>query len=211
MMTDEQKAKAKEYRDQMSPEQKQRLKYSKQMYSIRTREALKVKRALYYLNNKDSMNASSREYHRKERELKKDLTEKQYRNFKQPPQTPKVLTQSADKISLKEIADQLGVIVALVRAISRDERYNMPEYKFLRIDGVELYDRCEIQQWITDNNNMLSSIAINGMSRKNRGTITISDNVMLITKWLQETKRVTDYCNKQRVAINSNQFWARMA
>ena len=211
MMTDEQKAKAKAYRDNMSPEQKQRLKYSKQMYSIRTREELKVKRALYYLNNKDSMNASSREYHQKERDLKKDLTEKQYRNFKQPPQPPKVINQPADKISLKEIAEKLGVIVALVRAISRDERYSMPAYKFLRVDGIELYDRYEIQRWINDNNNLLSSIAINGMCRKNKGSITLSDGVLLVINWLQDTKHVSDYCNKQRVAINSNQFWARWA
>ena len=181
------------------------------MYNNKNRDELKVKRALYYATNKDSMNTQSRAYYQKERDLKKELTEKQYRNFKQPPQPPKLLTQPADKISLKEIATQLGMIVALIRAISQDTRYGMPEYKFLRIDGIELYDRYEIMQWINDNNHRLSSIAINGMSRKNRSNYKVSNNVMLLINWLQASKHVTKYCNTQRVAINSNQFWSRWA
>ena len=211
MMTEEQKAKAKVYRDSMSEAQKERLRYSKRLYNNKNRDELKVKRALYYATNKDSMNTQSRAYYQKERDLKKELTEKQYRNFKQPPQPPKLLTQPADKISLKEIATQLGMIVALIRAISQDTRYGMPEYKFLRIDGIELYDRYEIMQWINDNNHRLSSIAINGMSRKNRSNYKVSNNVMLLINWLQASKHVTKYCNTQRVAINSNQFWSRWA
>ena len=210
-MTEEQKAKAKVYRDSMSEAQKERLRYSKRLYNNKNRDELKVKRALYYATNKDSMNTQSRAYYQKERDLKKELTEKQYRNFKQPPQPPKLLTQPADKISLKEIATQLGMIVALIRAISQDTRYGMPKYKFLRIDGIELYDRYEIMQWINDNNHRLSSIAINGMSRKNRSNYKVSNNVMLLINWLQASKHVTKYCNTQRVAINSNQFWSRWA
>jgi hypothetical protein len=207
MMTDEEKAKAKIYRDSMTEAQKERLRYSKRLYSERIREELKVKRSAYYQANKESMNAQSKAYHQKARELK-TATQRQPRPRIQPP---KVINQPANMISLKEIAEQLGVIVALIRAISRDKRYGMPQYEMLRIDGVELYDRYEITQWINDNNNLLASIAINGMSRKNRGDITLAVNVMLIINWLQASKHVTDYCNKQRVAINSNQFWARYA
>jgi hypothetical protein len=103
------------------------------------------------------------------------------------------------------------MIVALIRAISQDTRYGMPEYKFLRIDGIELYDRYEIMQWINDNNHRLSSIAINGMSRKNKGEYKVSNNVMLLINWLQASKEITEHCNKQRVAINSNKFRERWA
>ena len=211
MITEAQKTAQKKYRDNMSGEQKERYKANKRAYGERLREELKLKRSIYYQANKESMNESSRAYHQKERELKASMSVKQYRNLKNVPKPHKVLVQPADKISLKEIAEQLGVIVALIRAISKDKRYGMPEYQLLRIDGAELYDRYEISRWIIDNNEMLVSLAITGMSRKNKGAITIADNVLKITEWLQASKHVTKYCNTQRVAINSNQFWSRWA
>ena len=207
-MTEEQKAKAKIYRDTMTEAQKERLRYSKRLYNERIREELKVKRSAYYQANKESMNAQSRAYHQKARGLKAETHQQRSYRTKQPH---KVLIQPSNMVSLKEIAEQLGVIVALVRAIAKDKRYGMPEYQLLRIDGAELYDRYEISRWIIDNNEMLVSLAITGMSRKNKGAITIADNVLKITEWLQASKHVTKYCNTQRVAINSNQFWARWA
>lgn len=207
-MTEEQKAKAKIHRDNMTEAQKERLRYSKRLYSERIREELKVKRSAYYQANKESMNANSKAYHQKARELKA-ATHQQRSNITKP--MPKVSIQPANMTTLKEIAEQLGVIVALVRAISNDKRYGMPQFEMLRIDGVELYDRYEITQWIRDNNEMLVSLAITGMNRKNKGNIMLSDNLMLLINWLQASKHVTKYCNAQRVAINSNQFWARWA
>ena len=206
-MTEEQKAKAKIHRDNMTEAQKERLRYSKRLYSERIREELKVKRSAYYQANKESMNANSKAYHQKARELK--AATHQQRSITKP--MPKVSIQPANMTTLKEIAEQLGVIVALVRAISIDKRYGMPQFEMLRIDGVELYDRYEITQWIRDNNEMLVSLAITGMNRKNKGNIILSDNLMLIINWLQASKHVTKYCNTQRVANNSNQFWERRA
>jgi hypothetical protein len=208
MMTEEQKAKAKIHRDNMTEAQKERLRYSKRLYSERIREELKVKRSAYYQANKESMNANSKAYHQKARELKA-ATHQQRSNITKP--MPKVSIQPANMTTLKEIAEQLGVIVALVRAISNDKRYGMPQFEMLRIDGVELYDRYEITQWIRDNNEMLVSLAITGMNRKNKGEYKVSDNIMLLINWLQASKHVTKHCNTQRVAINSNQFWARWA
>jgi len=205
--TEAQREAQKKYRDSMTEEQKEKLRYSKRLYSERIREELKVKRSAYYQANKESMNEQSRAYHQKARELK-TATQRQPRTLIRPP---KVQIQPSSMVSLKEIAEQLGVIVALIRAISKDERYGMPKYQLLRIDGAELYDRYEITQWIIDNNEMLVSLAITGMSRKNKGAITIADNVIKITDWLQASKHVTDYCNKQRAVINSNNLWARWA
>ena len=39
----------------------------------------------------------------------------------------------------------------------------------------------------------------------------LAEKRKLVTAWLQASKHVTKYCNTQRVAINSNQFWSRWA
>lgn len=210
-LTDEQKVKAKIYRDNMTEAQKESVRLSKRQYGERKREENKVKRALYYAANKESMNESSRAYHQKERDLKNALkmTGAEFRVLKHKPKAARVINQPATMVSLKEIAEMMGVIVAIVRAIQKDDRFNMPIYQLLRIDGAELFDRVEIINWIRENNVLLSSICIAGLKRKNKGEYKVSNNVMLLINWLQDTKHVSEYCNKQRVAINSNQFWAR--
>ena len=204
-MTEEQKAKAKVYRDTMSEEQKERLRHSKRIYGAKMRDEVKVYRAMYYAANKESMNEASRAYHQKARELKASTFQQRERK----PTTQRVLNQPANMVTLKEIADQLGVIVALIRAISKDERYSMPKYQLLRIDGAELYDRYEITRWIIDNNEMLVSLTITGMNRKNKGEVKLSKNVMLLVNWMQKSKHVVKHCLTQRKA--NKLLWSKYA
>ena len=72
--------------------------------------------------------------------------------------------------------------------------------------GVVRYHKKDLDNWRLHNPQYFDEWAL-----IKKGYYTMSANVMLTVEWAQASKHVTDYCNKQRVALNSNQFWARWA
>jgi hypothetical protein len=70
--------------------------------------------------------------------------------------------------------------------------------------GVVRYKKKDLDNWRLHNPQYFDEWAL-----IKKGYYTMSANVMLIAAWAQASKHVTKYCNAQRVAINSNQFWAR--
>jgi hypothetical protein len=164
-------------------------------------------RAAYYQKNKETMNANSKAYHQKVRDeiaAKKAVTI-------YAPRIRKVANQPANTTTLKDEAKKMGITTAHLRTIQKDIRFNMPKVKMLRMDGMDLFDIYELAAWQQQYREVLAQEAISGASKKNIGEIRLTPHVMLLINWLQASKHVTKYCNTQRVAINSNQFWARYA
>lgn len=81
---------------------------------------------------------------------------------------------------------------------------NVPEH--IDEKGVFRYHKRDLDNWRLHNPQYFD-----GWALIKKGYYTMSANVMLTAEWAQASKHVTDYCNKQRVVINSNQFWARCA
>jgi hypothetical protein len=164
-------------------------------------------RAAYYQKNKETMNANSKAYHQKVRD---EIAAKKAVMI-YAPRIRKVANQPANTTTLKDEAKKMGITTAHLRTIQKDIRFNMPKVKMLRMDGMDLFDIYELAAWQQQYREVLAQEAISGASKKNIGEIRLSDNIMLLINWLQATKEITNYCNTQRVAINSNQFWARWA
>jgi hypothetical protein len=192
-----QRASQKRYKENMSPEMKAKITESKRVNAAKRRDVAKVERAACYQKNKVTMDLQVKMYMQKQRDIAK-------------AQARKVRNQPADTTTLKDEAKKMGIATAHLRTISKDERFNMPKHKMIRIDGIELYDIYELSTWQQKYREMLAQETISGIAKNKKG-ITIAPHVILITNWLQASKHVTKYCNKQRVAINSNQFWARWA
>jgi len=108
-----------------------------------------------------------------------------------------LLTRSASAVYLKLTLQKLYNI-----SNSKVICWNIPEY--LDEKGVVRYHKKDLDNWRLHNPQYFDEWAL-----IKKGYYTMSANVMLITEWSQASKHVTDYCNKQRVAINSNQFWTR--
>ena len=194
MTNEEKRVRDKLYRDNMSPEMKARVKESKRLGAIKRKDKAKAERAEYYQQNKEVMDARTKEWQARDRTRKK-----------------KVVAQPLDTWTLKEIAVYLDMCVPHVRAIEKDANFHMPKPTMIRTDGIDLYDMPSIVAWVQSKREAIAKVAITGASRKNKQGITIEPHIMLLINWLQASKHVTKYCNTQRVAINSNQFWSRWA
>ena len=206
------KVASKIYRDNMPLEMRAKIADSKRKGAEKRKVQAKEERAAYYQVNKEHMNAKSKEYHRKARE--KIAAEKAAGINVPPtahaPRVRKVMNQPANMTTLKDEAKKMGIATVHLRTIQKDARFNMPKSKMLRIDGMELFDIYEMAAWQQQYREVLAQETISGASKNKKG-ITLSKDVILITAWLQASKHVTKYCNAQRVAINSNQFWVRWA
>ena len=193
------------YRDKMSPEQKAKQTESKRLSAIKCNDRRVAERKTYYEKNKEVMNAKSRAYQQSKRDIAKALG---YKNLIALPRPKKVINQPATMTTLKEEASKMGIATAHLRAMQRNPNFHMPEYTLLRSDGMELFDTFEMLMWQQTYREMIAQETISCSTRNTAG-IVLDKRVLLVINWLQETKHVTDYCNKQRVAINSNKFWSR--
>ena len=208
---EKQKVAQKNYRDRMTPEQKEKVAQSKRASADKRKEKTVVERKLYYEKNKAAMNAQSKAYHQKKREELAELkAQGLYKHITPLPKPRKVMHQPADMIMPKEIAKLLGISTSHFRSMQKDPRFNVPEYKLLRADGIELYVTFEIHDWQQKYRDMIAQETIAGVLRNN-AEIRLDPKLMLVINWLQETQHVTKYCDTQRVAINSNRYWARWA
>ena len=108
------------------------------------------------------------------------------------------LTRSASAVYLTLSTHKLSNI------INFKKYWQLPEH--LDEKGVVRYHKKDLDNWRLHNLQYFDEWKL-----IKKGYYTMSANVMLVTEWLQASKHVTDYCNKQRVVINSNQFWARYA
>lgn len=204
---EKQRVRGKIYRKEMSPEMKAKVAEGKKANALKNKEKKVADRAAYYQKNKETMNANSKAYHQKVRDeiaAKKAV-------MVYAPRIRKVANQPANTTTLKDEAKKMGITTAHLRTIQKDIRFNMPKVKMLRMDGMDLFDIYELAAWQQQYREVLAQEAISGASKKNIGEIRLTPHVMLLINWLQASKHVTKYCNAQRVAINSNQFWARWA
>jgi hypothetical protein len=110
-----------------------------------------------------------------------------------------LLTRSASAV-------YLGLTLQKLYNISNSKviRWNIPEH--LDEKGVVRYHKKDLDNWRLHNPQYYDEWAL-----IKKGYYTMSAEVMLITEWSQASKHVTAYCNKQRVAINSNNLWGRWA
>jgi predicted DNA-binding transcriptional regulator AlpA len=210
-----QKAANKVYRDNMTPEQKAKVAAQKKEQNILNKEKNTERRKLYYEINKEHMKANSKAYHQK---IRDEIKAKREAGMDIPKviyaprvRKPKVVNQPANTIILKDIAKSVGMLTPQFRGMINEPKYKFPDPAMVRIDGMDLYDVFEITEWIHLHKEALTQASILGARRRDTGEFELASHVMLIINWLQASKHVTDYCNKQRVAINSNQFWARYA
>lgn len=211
-LKEKRKIASKIYRDNMPLEMRAKIAESKKKSVEKRKVQAKEERAAYYQANKEHMNAKSKEYHRKIRE---EIAAKKAAGIDVPPtihapRIRKVLNQPADMTTIKDEAKKMGIATAHLRTIQKDARFNMPKSKMLRIDGMELFDIYEMAAWQQQYREVLAQETISCASKNKKG-IRLSKDVILLINWLQASKHVTKHCNTQRVAINSNQFWARYA
>ena len=179
---------------------------------LKRRDKAKVERAAYYLLNKERMNENSRLYHQKVREAVATKKEAGVAIDKQAPRNrlKKVVSQPDNMATIKEIANTLELLTNKFRKMIADPIYRFPKPAMIRTDGVDLYEIIAVREWIQQHKEAIVCVTITGATRK-KATITMDKKIMLITAWLQKTKRITKYCNAQRVAINSKNFWVRWA
>lgn len=204
-LKEKRKVASKIYRDSMSPEMRAKIAESKRKSAEKRKVKAKEERAAYYLMNKESMNARSKAYHQKIRE---EIVVKRAAGIEVPrvlrsKRPAKVINQPADMTTIKEVALSLEIQTHKFRALVIDPTYNFPKPAMVRIDGIDLYDLVQVGMWLQQYKEAITYISIMGSTKK-KTSITLSKDVMLFINWLQKTKHVTDYCNKQRVAINSN-------
>ena len=209
---EKQKHVQKSYRDRMSPEQKEKVAQSKKKSALKYKEKTSIERKHYYEKNKEDLNAKSRAYHQKKRDEIKALRNdgKEYAHLVVTPKPRKVIPQPSNMTTLKEEAVKMGITLAHLRAMQRKACFNMPAFKILMANGTELYDVYELAQWQQTYRAMIGQETISGTA-KHKGSITLDKKVMLVISWLQASKHVTEYCNAQRAANNSKDFWLRYA
>jgi hypothetical protein len=211
-LKEKRKVASKIYRDSMSPEMRAKIAESKRKNAEKRKVKAKEERAAYYLMNKESMNARSKAYHKKVREenAAKKAAGIEVPRVLRSKRPAKVINQPADMTTIREVALSLEIQTHKFRAIVIDPTYSFPKPAMVRIDGIDLYDLVQVGMWLQQYKEAITYISVVGSTKK-KTSITLSKDVMLFINWLQKTKHVTDYCNKQRVSINSKQFWARWA
>ena len=149
-------------------------------------------------------------YYRKNAEevaAKRKQTYEQKKNGTYVKHERKPVDYSKDLITRRQAAVYMGMTQhKLTNVVNRTSRFNVPEH--ISDKGAVLYKAAELDIWKANNMDLFED----GRFKQERyDGIVLSDNLMLIINWLQASKHVTKYCNTQRVAINSNQFWARWA
>jgi hypothetical protein len=149
-------------------------------------------------------------YYRKNAEevaAKRKQTYEQKKNGTYVKHERKPVDYSKDLITRRQAAFYMGMTQhKLTNVVNRTSRFNVPEH--ISVKGQVLYKAAELDIWKANNMDLFED----GMFKQERHDgIALSDNLMLIINWLQASKHVTKYCNAQRVAINSKQFWARWA
>jgi len=132
------------------------------------------------------------------REKNKAALAKKRANRYQIQKNREYLTRPASAVYLTLTTQKLSNI------INFKKYWNVPEH--INEKGIVRYHKKDLDNWRLHNPQYFD-----GWKLIKKGYYTMSANVMLITEWSQASKHVTDYCNKQRVAINSIQFWARWA
>ena len=149
-------------------------------------------------------------YYRKNSEevaAKRKQTYEQKKNGTYVKHERKPVDYSKDLITRRQAAVYMGMTQhKLTNVVNRTSRFNVLEH--ISDKGAVLYKAAELDIWKANNMDLFED----GRFKQERyDGIVLSDNLMLIINWLQASKHVTKYCNTQRVAINSNQFWARWA
>ena len=119
----------------------------------------------------------------------------------------KPIDYSKDLITRRQAAIYMGMTQhKLTNVVNRTARFNVPEH--ISASGFVQYKAAELDIWKANNMDLFED----GMFKQERHDgIILSDNLMMIINFMQASKHVTKHCNAQRVAINSNQFWARWA
>jgi hypothetical protein len=137
-------------------------------------------------------------YNRAYREKNKAALVKKRAELYQIQKNREYLTRPASAVYLGLTTQKLYNI------INFKKYWNVPEH--LNENGIVRYHKKDLDNWRLHNPQYFD-----GWALIKKGYYTMSANVMEATAWLQASKHVTDYCNKQRVAINSNNLWARWA
>ena len=144
------------------------------------------------------MSATAAETNRAYREKNKAALVKKRAALYQLQKNRDYLTRSASVVYLGLTTQKLSNIVNF------GKYWKVPEH--IDEKGVVRYKKKDLDNWRLHNPQYFDEWAL-----IKKGYYTMSANVMLITEWARASKHVTKYCNTQRVAINSNQFWVRRA
>jgi len=211
-----QKAAQQVYRDNLTPERRATIAEQKRAHNAANKERNAEKRRLYYEANKEHMQANSKAYHQKMREETRAKKESgveingvtyavRIRDRKK-----KVVNQPANTIILKEIAKLVGMLTPQFRALTLEAKYKFPAPTMVRIDGMDLYDVFEVTEWTHLHKEALTNASILGARRKSANGFKLSKNVMLLINWMQKTKHISKYCNKQRLEVASNKYWGEV-
>ena len=143
----------------------------------------------------------------KEVAIKRKQTYQEKKNGTYVKHKKKPIDYSKDLIKRRQAAIYMEMTQhKLTNVVNRTSRFNVPEH--ISDKGAVLYKAAELDIWKANNMDLFED----GMFKQERHDgIVLSDNLMVIINFMQASKHVTNYCNKQRVAINSNKFWARWA
>lgn len=149
-------------------------------------------------------------YYRKNAEevaAKRKQTYEQKKNGTYVKHEKKPIDYSKDLITRRQAAFYMGMTQhKLTNVVNRTARFNVPEH--ISDKGAVLYKAAELDIWKANNMDLFED----GMFKQERHDgIIFTGDVALFINFLQATKEITKYCSTQRVAINSNQFWARWA
>ena len=145
----------------------------------------------YYHKNKERIN--------KQRAIDRIAKQKGTHIVRQHP------SKGGELISRRQGAILMGITqYKLTNIVSRTTRFNCPET--VTPEGRVKYKVKDLIEWKSKNLDLFKEGHF-----IEADTYQLSKHVMLLINWLQASKHVTKYCNTQRVAINSNQFWSRWA
>ena len=146
------------------------------------------------------MNATAKEIKsyvdRAYREKNKEALVKKRAELYQIQKNRAFLTRPAAAVYLGLTSQKLSNIVNFKKYWNVSEHINEK--------GVIRYYKKDLDNWRLHNPQYFDE-----WSMIKKGYYTMSGNVMLITEWLQASKAVTKYCNKQRFEIESKKLWAR--
>jgi len=114
-------------------------------------------------------------------------------------------SKTGDLISRRQGAILMGISQhKLTNIVSRTTRFTCKET--ITLEGRVMYKVKDLLEWKSHNLDLFEEGQL-----VEAGTCKLSPHVMLLINWGQKTKRISNYCDRQRVAINSKNLWGKYA
>lgn len=159
----------------------------------------------YYQKNKEYLNALKRAKHYKER-MQKDTEKvqpiakpdkpKRVARRTKPTQQPIVEVVLCSNYTLNDIAKKMGISRPKLNPIASNTKYLMPKPLYKRLDGTDIYNKKEIDDWLPYIANV---IAFTGKGRK----IKITGMAVQIVNFVKANKHIINHCDEERSRLRS--------